>query len=183
MDESLRKFHLKRFRFAVVVLACHTWTLSCLLERVSLGPLQLLETLGDVITRLRLMSSLFLTIRSKLIWNRADAVALEDVKNWGDYLDAGLGLERLFLHFKPVYALCFALNDYNGTGGTGWNKAHCVLVAKGTEEIEIEPRGAAACKILENMIYTCEWRILEIFCAFEPLSDDLSHFRASINPT
>ena len=116
----LKRFYLKRFSLAVVAFACHSWTLSCLLEKVPLGPLRSRDVLDRTCARLRLMSSLFLTVSSKFIWNRSDALDPEDGLNLQEYVDASTALEKCFLYFKPVNAVCFSLYDYSC-----WNHRCC----------------------------------------------------------
>jgi hypothetical protein len=175
--------YLKRFSLATVALACHSWTLSCLLEKVPLGPLRSRDVLDRTCIRLRLMSSLFLIVRSKLIWNRSDALDLEDVQNWQEYVDASTDLEIFFLYFKPVNAVCFSLYDYSRRGGTtGQNKAPCVLVTKMPKsEGEIVLCGDALCETLKDAVSACEIRILEILSRFKTLLDILFDLRASVD--
>jgi hypothetical protein len=129
------------------------------------------------------MSSLFFTVRSKFIWDRSDAFDFEDVQNWQEYVDASTDLERLFLYFKPVNAVCFSLYEYSRRDGTtAQNKAPCVLVTKMPKsEGEIVISGDALCETLKDAVSTCEIRILEILSRIKALSETLFELRAWVN--
>jgi hypothetical protein len=114
------------------------------------------------------------------MWNRSDALNLQDVP---EFVNASLILEEIFLHFKPVNAVCFALYEYSRCGGTtGRNKAPCVVATKMLEgEGEIELYGDALCETIMDTISTCELQTLGILSQFKPLSDRLSDLRASVD--
>ena len=176
--------YLKRFAWAVVALASHSWTLSCLLEKAPLGHLRSRDMLDRVCTRLRFMSSLFLAVRSRLIQNRPDVKSLEDVEDWQQYVDTSTDLESLFIYFKPVNAVCFSLSDYSRCSGTtDQNKAFLVSIMPEFEETFVVLSDDAVCEALMMAVLSCEIRILEILSRFETLSDILLNLRASIDDT
>jgi hypothetical protein len=156
MHDNRGSFYLARFRFVALALSCHIWSLSCLLEKVSRGPPQLLELLNNGVARLRILSSLLLEIRPT---------------EGRGYANAAFNLERCFILFRSVYALYFVLNDYSGTGENGRNNSTCVLVDR---DRELEPHGDAARELMESLFSTCERKILDVFYGSEHSSYGLS---------
>jgi hypothetical protein len=66
-----------------------------------------------------------------------------------------------------MYALCFALNDYNGTGGTGRKNDPCYWITGGHTVMEISPTDETISEVFLGVVAECEVQILNILSEFD----------------
>jgi hypothetical protein len=170
---ELREFHL-----VLITLACQTWTLSCLFQRVPFATGKLQETLTSFEARMKNMSA-FLLVDNPLLKLNSDAWAsLYRKKAYApsQYSLARTTLAEVFRLFTPVYALCFALNDYNGTGGTGRKTDPCYWIAGGHTAMEISPTDETISEIFLSVVAECENQTLNILSEFDFFAQRISAF-------
>lgn len=170
----------KEFHSVLITLACQTWTLSCLFRRVPFATSRLQETLALFETRLKKISN-FLLIDQSLLKSDSKAwssLYLKKAYGPSQYSLARTALAQIFCLFTPVYALCFALNDYNGTGGTGRTNNPCYLVTEGQEPMVISPTDDTICEIFISVVRECETRLLDILSEFDFFAERIS----ALNP-
>lgn len=176
--EEMNGIELKEFRLVLITLACQTWTLSCLFDRVPFPTSTLQATLTSFKARLKKMSAFLLIDKSLLTPNSEAWASLYRQKVYApsQYGLAGARLVEIFRLFTPVYALCFALNDYKGTGGTGRKNDPCYWIAGGHTPIEISPSDEAISDVFLAVAAECENQILNILSGFHSFTERMSVF-------
>jgi hypothetical protein len=176
--EEVDLTELKEFRLVLITLACQTWTLSCLFDRVPFPTRTLQAALTSFDTRLKKLST-FLLIDESLLKPSLEAWASlhrQKVYAPSQYSHAGAHLVEIFHLFTPVYALCFVLNDYNGTGGTGRKNDRCHWIAGGDTAMEISPADEAISEVFLGVAAEYENQILNILSEFHFFTDRMSVF-------
>jgi hypothetical protein len=176
--EEMDGAELKEFRMVLITLACQTWTLSCVFDRVPFPTSTLQATLISFNTQLNKLST-FLLIDELLPKPSLDAWASlhrQKVYAPSQYGLAAARLVKLFRLFTPVYALCFALNDYNGTGGTGRKNDRCYWIAGGDTHTEISPVDDTSSAVFLGVVAECENQILNILSEFHVFTERMSVF-------
>jgi hypothetical protein len=176
--EEMNGTELKEFRLVLITLACQTWTLSCLFDRVPFPTSTLQATLTSFDARLKKMSAFLLIDKSLLEPNREVWASLYRQKVYApsQYSFATARLEEIFRLFTPVYALCFALNDYNGTGGTGRKNDPCYWIAGGHTAMEISPADETISEVFLGVAAECENQILNILSEFHFFNERMPIF-------
>lgn len=169
---------LKEFRLVLTTLACQTWTLSCLFDRVPFPTSTLQATLTSFKTRLKKMSAFLLIDKSLLELNLEAWASLYRQKVYApsQYSLAGARLGEIFRLFTPIYALCFALNDYNGTGGTGRKNDPCYWITGGHTAMEISLADEANFDVFLAVAAECENQTLSILSEFHFFTERMSGF-------
>jgi hypothetical protein len=176
--EEMNGTELKAFHLVLITLACQTWTLSCLFDRVPFPTSTLQATLTSFDKRLKKMSA-FLLIDKTLLEPKSEAWASlyrQKVYAPSQYRLAGARLGEIFRLFTPVYALCFGLNDYNRTGGTGRKNDPCYWIAGGHTAMEISPADEAISEVFLSVAAECENQILNILSEFHFFTERMSDF-------
>jgi hypothetical protein len=175
--EEMNGTELKAFHLVLITLACQTWTLS-LFDRVPFPTSTLQATLTSFDKRLKKMSA-FLLIDKTLLEPKSEAWASfyrQKVYAPSKYRLAGARLGEIFRLFTPVYALCFGLNDYNRTGGTGRKNDPCYWIAGGHTAMEISPADEAISEVFLSVAAECENQILNILSEFHFFTERMSDF-------
>jgi len=168
----------KGFRLVLITLACQTWTLSCVFDRVPFPTSTLQATLTSFNTQMKKLST-FLLIDELFPKPSLEAWASlhrQKVYAPSQYDLAGARLVKIFRLFTPVYALCFALNDYNGTGGTGRKNDRCYWIAGGDTAMEISPADEAISEVFLGVAAECENQILNILSEIHFFTERISVF-------
>jgi hypothetical protein len=164
--EEVEDISLKEFRLVLITLACQTWTLSRLFQRVPLAPSKLQETLDLFEARLKKISNFLLIEWSGLGSDNGPHTWPESAATL-QYSLASTALAEIFHFFTPVYALCFALNDYNGTGGTDRQADPCFWVAGYHKVLAILPNDETIHENFLSVASECESRTLDIISCFD----------------
>lgn len=141
----------------VRTLACYLWFLSCLFKKVPLPPPQLKKTLETVVNRLRGLVTKLLVVSESFdpALTEGSAEDVDVVELAPEASIRVLSLAEAFSFLRPLDTLCYALSDYNGTGGTGRKKDPCILLIKGAEDVEIDPQDESSYEIFDQAI--CSW--------------------------
>jgi hypothetical protein len=176
--EEMDRTELKEFCLVLITLACQTWTLSSLFDRVPFPTSTLQAALTSFNTRLKKLSAFLLIDKShpKLSLEAWPSRFIQKVYMLSRYGLAGDRLEEIFRLFTPVYALCFALNDYNGTGGTCRKNDPCYWIAEGHTAVEIAPADEAFSNVFLGVATECENQILNILSEFHFFTERISIF-------
>jgi hypothetical protein len=165
----MEEIELKEFHSVLITLACQTWTLSCLFRRLPFATSALQETLVLFDARLQKISKFLLVEQSLLKPNSKPGVPLSLKKAYepSKYTLASTALTQIFRFFIPVYALRFALNDYDGTGGIRRGKNSCYLVPEGHKPVEISSTNDIISEIFISVVDECETRLIDILSEFD----------------
>jgi hypothetical protein len=169
--EEKNRTELEEFRLVLITLACQTWTLSCLFERVPFPTSTLQATLTSFKARLKKMSA-FLLVDKSLAWT---SLFRQEVYAPWQYSLVGARLRGVFCLLTLVYALCFELNDYNGTGGTGRKNDPCYWIEGGDTAMEITTANEAISDVF-LAVAECENQILNILSEFHFFTERMSVF-------
>jgi len=176
--EEMNGTELKEFRLVLITLACQTWTLSWLFDRVPFPTSTLQSTLTSFKTRLKKMSE-FLLIDKPLLEPNSEAWASfyrPKVYAPSQYSLAGASLREIFRLFTPVYALYCALNDYNKTGCTIRKNDPCDWIAGGYTAMQISPADEAISNVFLAVAAECENELLNILSEFPFFTERISVF-------
>lgn len=160
--EEMDRTELKEFRLVLITLAALT----------------------SFNARLKKLSA-FLLIDKALLEPNSEACAslyLQKVYAPSQCSLAGARLREIYCLFPPVYALCFALNDYNGTGGTGRKNDPCYWIAGGHTAMEITPADEAISDVFHAVAAECENQILNVLSEFHFFTERMSAFYPNFSP-
>ncbi|PMD36132.1 hypothetical protein L207DRAFT_637294 [Hyaloscypha variabilis F] len=156
--EGNEDVQFKEFHLVLITLACETWTLSCLSQETPLPPNNLQETLEltDLFeARLKKISNFLLAEWSTLGSDNGPPQQFEGATTL-QYSLASTALAEIFHLFTPVYALCSAFNDYNGTVGANRLKVLATI-----------PSDTVIYATLHSVAAECESQVLDIMSCFD----------------
>lgn len=176
--EAIDDIEIKEFHSILITLACQTSTLCCLFQRVPFTPSNLQETLVSVGARLKKISS-FLLIERAILKPGSEtwpSLYVNRATSPSSYKLASTALANVFPHFTPLYALCFALNDYNGSGGSNRKRNPCYWVAGKGKAVQISSTDESISEIFLGVVAACESQILCILSGFHVFRERISAF-------
>ena len=176
--ETSRGIEAKKFYQMLITLACQTWTLSRLFQRVPFPSITLRESLVSFENRMKRISSFLLIDYSITQPDFKEWASLHNRKVYSlsEYSLATTALAEIFSLFTPAFALCFVLNDYNGTGGTGRKKDFRHWFAGDHHSMEKTPADDVMSQIFLGVAAECEARTLGVLQRFDFFAVRILHF-------
>jgi hypothetical protein len=144
-------------------------------RRIAIGLGTLFETRMKTISRFCLLEQSLLKPDSEF-WASG---RLKQTNAPSQYSLARTALVETFRIFTPLYVLCFALNDYNGIGGTGRKNDPCYWVAGGHSTWD-ESLDESISDIFLGVVAECEHRLVHILLGCELFAKRILEFYPSL---
>jgi hypothetical protein len=177
MDTPL-EVELNDFYLILIALACQTWTLSRLFQRVPITANKLRNTFLSFENRMKKISSFLLFEHTRFRQKSLDRalLLLGNRYELADYFIARTGLSLTFDLFHPVYTLHSVLQKTHGVGATYVEQVRSCWIAGGHHSTKESTTEEMMAEVLFWVAAKCESRVLTTLSKFEFFASQISTF-------